>query len=70
MVQPENINSWHSNSQLGDGCGRHHHYLAHLGEDVISPHRALQSAIVCSQLTEICDCGLTVGFACQKAAAS
>jgi len=44
MVQPENVNSGHSNSQLGDRCGRHHHNLTHLGENIISPHRALKSA--------------------------
>src|SRR5262245_7911316 len=39
MVQPENINSGHSNSELGVRCGRHHHHLAHLRGEIISLSR-------------------------------
>src|SRR5262249_62171139 len=35
MVRPENINSGHSNSQLGVSCGRHHHNHAYLRVGII-----------------------------------
>src|SRR5262249_356579 len=37
MVQPENIDSGHSNSQLGARSGRYHHNLGRLRTNVISP---------------------------------
>ena len=40
MVQPENIDSRHSNSQLGDRCGCRHRNLAHLLVDALSPAQA------------------------------
>jgi hypothetical protein len=47
MVPPENIDTRHSNSQLGNRCSRRSPNLAHLGKNVITI--ALKSAIACSR---------------------